>query len=98
MDKIWDTNPSKSELIGGDEKTEWHKWKNKITSRYKLLLLYKTHGRIISERTFPYFMNLNVTINLMTLRAEYTIPLPKPVIYNKLKVLNSLKLTFHMVV
>ena len=42
MDKIWDRNPSKSEVIGrcgGDEKNEWSRWTDKSRTLKKIFFI-----------------------------------------------------------
>ena len=56
MDKIWDRNPLKSEVIGhcgGDEKTEWPRRTDKCRT------LKKTHKKLSCE--YP-FLNMYLII------------------------------------
>ena len=46
MDKIWDGNPSKSEVIGrcgGNEKTEWPRGTDKTRTLKKKILCYEVN-------------------------------------------------------
>ena len=70
MDKIWDRNPSKSEVIGrcgGDEKTEWPR------SNDKSRTLKKT--KTVTDLKPTYFLllhNLNLRVNGLAVQKLYT--------------------------
>ena len=68
MDKIWYRNPSKSEVIGGDEKTEWPRRTDK--SRTLFFFLNNIH---VSYYRKTVIQNLHVYLNASHYDLNYVL-------------------------